>query len=240
VGRVSRAGEVLLDGPEIHGVPDDVAVVVQLEALDVHRSFEPVTGPLPAEPRQDLPATLQHRRPQRRGRAARVRSHPPPRPALPGVDAGEQGADAAQLAGEPRLGLPGLEPAHPRRPYRHASQRRGLRLRRRGGRGRLMPGERGRPGDGVRAGTVAPRVRRRNGGLGVEGVAAEAAPGAVVRVRVVDLVTAGEHGGCHRQRSQRDTASLRVLYRVRSGATRPGCLLAWAGDEEELEEWGRL
>jgi hypothetical protein len=40
---------------------------------------------------------------------------------------------------------------------------------------------------------VAPRVGR-NGRLGLEGGAAEAAPGSVVRVRVVDLAPAGDHG----------------------------------------------
>lgn len=68
---VPPSGEVLLDGAEIHGVPDDGVVVVQLEPLDVHGLVEPHAVPLLPNLGQYLRAPLPHRRLQLRRRRAR-------------------------------------------------------------------------------------------------------------------------------------------------------------------------
>jgi hypothetical protein len=72
---------------------------------------------------------------------------------------------------------------------------------------------------------VAPRVGR-NGGLGLEGGVAEATPGTVVRVRVVDLTPASDHGGRHRRRGaaiSEGSSGARGGHRsAGSGATRVG------------------
>lgn len=204
---VPSRDEVLLDGAEIHGAPDDSAVVVQLEALDVDGGVEPHAVLRLAQPHQDLPAPLPHRLHQRgrRGRRPRVGLRGGGTAAallavLPRVDAGEERADAAELAGEPRAELPRLGRGHFRRPELDVP---------RGGRLRLRDGQRRRrlrrrrPAAGDRdaapraRAVVAPRVRVGRW-LGHEGDAG-AAPVAVVRVRVVDLIPAGEHRGGHRR-----------------------------------------
>ena len=132
VGRVPAGGEVLLDGAEIHGAPYDGAVVVQLEALHVDGGVEPHALLRSPQPHQDVRAPLPHRLHQRRrrGRAAPdgglrrvlvlgLRAPAPALPVLPRVDAGEESADAAELAGEPRAEKAGLGGGHFRRPELH-------------------------------------------------------------------------------------------------------------------------
>lgn len=112
VGGVPPSREVGLDGAEIHGIPDDGVVVVQLEPLDVHRPVEPNAIPLLPKLGEDLGAPAPHRLPQLR-RRLRVALRLPL--VLPRVDVGEEGADAAELAGEPRADLPSLPTGKGRR-----------------------------------------------------------------------------------------------------------------------------
>ena len=126
VGGVPPRREVRLDGAEIHGTPDDGVVVVQPEPLDVHRLVEPDAIPLLPKLGEDLRAPIQHRLPQpwRRPRVTRLLLLVV---VLPRVDVGEEGADAAELAGEPRAYLPGLPTGQRRRADYNAPRRRGLR-----------------------------------------------------------------------------------------------------------------
>lgn len=223
---VPPEGEVLLDGAEIHGVPDDGVVVVQLQPLDVHRRVEPHADLLLPQPRQDLRAPLPHRRLEGRGRRhvpplpRRLRRPPPPR--LPPVDVGEEGADPAELAGEPRAEHLGLPAGQLGGADRHVARRGGIRHGRGHSRRRWPLRWRRRRDAGARP-VVPPRVRV-GGVLGHEG---DAGVGPVVVVVVVDLIPAGEHGGRHRRRGRprRRSHDLRrreegIAYRVSGGPCR--------------------
>lgn len=197
---VPPSGEVLLDGAEIHGVPDDGVVVVQLEPLDVHGLVEPHAVPLLPNLGQYLRAPLPHRRLQLRRQLLATR----PSAVLPRVDAGEEGADPAELAGEPRAQLQRLPAGQRRGADGHVARRRGLRGSRSGRYRRpMLRRRRARNAVGrVWAGPVAPRVRV--GGFGHKRDAGfPAAPVVVVVVVVVDLIPAREHGGRHRRRRVR-------------------------------------
>jgi len=218
---VPPGGEALLDGAEIHGALDDGVVVVEAEALHLDGRVEPHAPLVLAQPGEDLAAPLPHRPAElllRGRRRQRWRAL-----LLPGVDAGEEGADLAQL---PREAVPeraGLALAEGGRAERHVADRRR------------------RPRLGLGLGPVGARVGLAGARVGRDGRERGARlPGAVV----VRPAPSGQQGGGHRRRRRGPASSIGALaIRIRErgrARERGGGGSGWSGDDGIFfSQWGR-